>query len=117
MIEELIKRIFTTRDCAHMTHWQTNSYAEHQALSKFYNDVIDLLDDFVEVYQGNFEKVDNLSYLDTIEDKILKQLENDIKWMEKNYNKLTYSITPLKNILDEILACYLKTIYKLRFLK
>ena len=116
MIEELIAKIFCTRNCAHLQHWQTDSYAEHQALGDFYNTIIDLLDNFVEVYQGNYEKIDDIKYVDNDCSTILKQLENDIKWIEKNYEQLSCSITPLKNILDEILACYLQTLYKLRFL-
>ena len=55
MIEELITKIFCTRNCAHQQHWLTGSYAEHSALGDFYTDVIDLLDNFVEVHQGNFD--------------------------------------------------------------
>ena len=116
MIEELIAKIFCTRNCAHITHWKTDSYAEHIALGEFYDNIISKLDTFVEVYQGNFKKIQDVDYLDEY-DEIKNHLEDDIKWIEKHYEKLSYSITPLKNILDEILACYLQTLYKLRFLK
>jgi hypothetical protein len=40
-----------------------------------------------------------------------------VVWVHKNYEALCHNVTPLKNILDELLAHYLRTIYKLRFLK
>lgn len=116
MIEELITKIFCTRNCAHFTHWTTDSYAQHEALGSFYTDVIDLLDTFVEVYQGNYSKIDQLDF-DCECKPILKHLEEDVRWIDKNYKTLSGSVTALQNILDEIVALYLKTIYKLKFLK
>ena len=51
MIEELISKVFCTRNCAHLAHWASDSYAEHEALGSFYGDIIDILDNFVEVYR------------------------------------------------------------------
>jgi hypothetical protein len=116
MIEELITKIFCTRNCAHQQHWLTGSYAEHSALGDFYTDVIDLLDNFVEVHQGNFGKIDSVDF-DCECKPIIKHLESDVQWIDKNYKSLSGSVTALQNILDEIVALYLKTIYKLRFLK
>ena len=42
---------------------------------------------------------------------------DDFLWIDKNYKTLSGSVTALQNILDEIVALYLKTIYKLKFLK
>ena len=60
MIEDLIARVFCTRNCAHLAHWASDSYAEHEALGSFYEDIIDILDNFVEVYQGNYKKVEDV---------------------------------------------------------
>lgn len=116
MIKELITRVFCTRNCAHLAHWASDSYAEHVALGDFYEDIIDILDNFVEVYQGNYTKVEDVKLTSECED-ILKHLKDDVVWIHKNYEDLCNNVTPLKNILDELLAHYLKTIYKLRFLK
>ena len=53
MIEELVARVFKTRNQAHLSHWKTKSFAEHQALGSFYDDVIDTLDKLVEATQGS----------------------------------------------------------------
>ena len=52
MVKELVQRVFSARNCTHLQHWNTSSYAEHMALGDFYDDVIDLIDSFVEAYQG-----------------------------------------------------------------
>lgn len=116
MIEELINRVFCTRNCAHLAHWASDSYAEHTALGEFYTDIIDIIDNFVEVYQGNYDKVEGIKLTCVCKD-IIEQLTDDVVWIHKNYDKLTNSVTPLKNILDELLDHYLRTLYKLRFLK
>ena len=39
MIEDLIARVFCTRNCAHLAHWASDSYAEHEALGSFYENI------------------------------------------------------------------------------
>jgi hypothetical protein len=39
---------------AHMLHLATRSFAEHKALEEFYNAIGDLVDAFVEAYQGKY---------------------------------------------------------------
>jgi len=116
MIEELITRVFCTRNCAHIAHWQSDSYAEHTALGDFYEEIIDILDNFVEVYQGNYKKITDVEFDCECKDPI-EQLQDDVVWIDKNYEALCHSVTPLKNILDELLSHYLRTIYKLKYLK
>ena len=49
MIEELIGKIFCTRNKTHVAHWKTKSYAQHKALGGFYEGVIDLIDDSISI--------------------------------------------------------------------
>ena len=54
MIEQLISQVFYARNVSHWQHWRatgTGSYAKHQALGSFYDDVIEALDSLVEAYQ------------------------------------------------------------------
>lgn len=37
-------------------HWQSESYAQHKAFGKAYEDLNDLVDNFVEVYSGKYGK-------------------------------------------------------------
>lgn len=116
MVEELISRVFATRNCAHLSHWSTKSYAEHQALGEFYDGVIDIVDNFVECYQGNFGLVGKVK-LSADTGDVLKCLKDDAVWIDKNSSKITDEVEALENILQELTALYLKTIYKLQFLK
>lgn len=116
MVDELIKRVFATRNCAHLQHWKTKSYAEHEALGGFYDEVIDLLDKFVEAYQGANGLVGDVK-LSTGTGEILKCLEDDAVWIAKHREHLATDISALENIVDEITGLYLSTIYKLKFLK
>lgn len=116
MIEELIARVFCTRDCAHLDHWSTDSYAKHVALGDFYEEVIDIIDDFIECYQGNFGLVGTVKLTNKSNDA-LKCLESDAVWIAKNSDEITGDVEALENILQELTALYLKTIYKLKFLK
>lgn len=115
MIEELIAMCFRTRNQAHLMHWKTKSYAEHQALGSFYDDLIDALDKLVEACQGSKGIIGhvNLACKDESVD-IIKCLTDDANWISKNRAKIAHGVPALENIIDEIVALYLTTIYKLK---
>ena len=52
--EKFIGTLFLARDVAHSVHLNTRSYAKHQALNGFYDEVVDLADKFAEAYQGKY---------------------------------------------------------------
>jgi len=115
MVEDFVARTLSTRDCAHLNHWSTKSYAEHVALGEFYENLLDKLDDYVECYQGQFgllKKVNQVCY----EGPILSCIKDDMEWLLKNEDALCKECSALKNILDEIAGIYLKAEYKLKFL-
>ena len=115
MIEDLVSRIFKTRNQAHLSHWKTKSFAEHQALGGFYDDVIDTLDKLVEATQGSkgiIGHVDLSCKDESVE--IIKCLTDDANWISKNRSKIASGVPALENIVDEIVGLYLSTIYKLK---
>jgi hypothetical protein len=97
-------------------HLQTKSYSEHKALERFYTEIGDLVDSYVEAYQGKYGLIEGykaeyelppspLEYLTSLNDYVLQSrqaLKQD---------------TELQNITDEIAALIDTTLYKLRFLK
>lgn len=120
MIETLIARVFFARNFAHFEHWRAKgdgSFAKHQALGSFYDDVIDALDPLVEAYQGAFDLVKNIPTPDTSQTDILKLLQADAEWIEKNHETVCKGNRALANLLDNVAAVYLSAIYKLRNLK
>lgn len=120
MIEQLISRVFYTRNVAHVQHWRATgegSYARHVALGDFYSDVIDALDSLVEAYQGAFKLVSNIPAPETGPKDMLKLLEADAGWIEENHEKLCQGNRALANLLDGLSEVYLSAIYKLRNLR
>lgn len=115
MIEELVARVFNTRNQAHLAHWKTKSYAEHKALGSFYDDLIDTIDKLVEATQGSkgiIGHVDLSCKDESIE--IIKMLTDDANWISKNRSKIASNVPALENIVDELVGLYLTTIYKLK---
>lgn len=115
MIEELIAMCFRTRNQAHLMHWKTKSYAEHKALGNFYEDLIENLDSLVEVCQGSKGMIGHVDLACPDESvDIIKNLTSDANWISKNRAKIGHGVPAIENILDEIVALYLKTLYKLK---
>ena len=110
--------LFLARDVAHSVHLNTRSYSKHKALRHFYEDVIELADKFAEAYQGRHGMIGPISLMGAkkttnITDFLVASLED----VEKcRYDVCDKSETAIQNIIDEIVALYLSTLYKLKFL-
>ena len=117
-MEQLIAHIFMIRNATHIAHWKTDSYARHKALGKFYESVIDLLDNLVEASMGAVGVVGDITEMkhDSKKD-ILDTLKDEVVWISKNKPECCKNIAALENIVDEIVALYLQTIYKLENLR
>jgi len=120
MIEQLISRVFYARNLAHFAHWRAKgdgSYAKHKALGKFYDGVIDAIDPLVEAYQGAFDLIGAIPVPEEMEKDILKCLESDAEWIEKNHEKICKGNRAVGNLVDTVTSVYLSAIYKLRNLR
>ena len=117
MIEQLISRVFYARNLAHYEHWRTKSYAQHKALGKFYDSIIEALDALVEAYQGLNGLIGSIpSPTDTKGDS-LKILKADAEWIEANHEEICGGNRAVANLIDNVTGNYLSTIYKLENLK
>ena len=116
MIDQTVATFFTLILEIKLYHWNTKIYSRHIATDTLFNTLLGLLDTFVEVYIGRYNRLsgDNLhlklkTYRDTDMKKLLESftyfLKNDISKMLKE------SDTDLLNIRDEILAEVHKTLY------
>lgn len=112
---DLIGHLFLARDVTHSVHLNTRSYAKHKALGGFYGKVIDLADDLAETYQGRYGLIGPIT-LHSAEktNNVTDFLEDSLKKVEKEREE--YDDTAIQNIIDEIIALYLSTLYKLKFL-
>jgi hypothetical protein len=117
--EQFVCEVLCARDRAHLAHWKTKSYAEHVALAEFYDAVLELIDGFVEQYQGYYNKLMDIELSDDKKEKdILDLLDYQVEWIEmKRYSICDRDETSLQNTIDEVVKQYQTTIYKLRFLK
>ena len=111
MLEKLIDRTFATRDESHIAHWKTDSGFHHEALGEFYEELIEVLDKFVECHSGAVSTVDRPM------PDIVKKLETEMVWLNQNREKLAQDIPALENILDEMTGVYMRTLFKLKSMR
>jgi len=119
-VAKFISTLLSSRTQAHIFHWQVeddSSLAEHKALNEYYDEIVDLVDEFVEAFQGKygiirgysspavFREDDNL----VIYFKALSQYVDKIR-------HLTPDDTYLQNLIDEIYQLIETTLYKLQYL-
>lgn len=86
-------------------HWQTKSYARHQAYGGTYDALGDLIDQFAEAYMGKYGRFPitsiQLKNMDS-EEQIEGLLNSFIKGLE-TFNTMFKDDTDLLNLKDEIL--------------
>ena len=110
--------LFLARDVTHSVHLNTRSYSKHKALQKFYENIIDLADDFAEAYQGRHGLIGPISLMSAKKtSNVIEFLESQLAEIEgARYDVVDKADTSLQQIIDNIVQLYLSTLYKLRFL-
>lgn len=116
---EFIAVLFLARDIAHREHLRVSglgSYAKHVALNDFYDGIVDLADSLAEAYQGRHGLIRDMPLLDNMfNGAIVSSIQKQLDWIEANrYKAVSKDDTALQNIIDEIVALYLSTLYKLK---
>lgn len=116
-VAAFVMRLFHARTDAHIMHLQTKSYATHVALGDFYKGLIDLVDSYVEAYQGLYGIITEYpdGYTVPSEDPLteIRDLGQTVDSMREDLPQ----DSELQNIVDEIAALIDSTVYRLRFLK
>ena len=112
-----VMRLMHARTDGHIMHLQTRSFSEHMALGAFYEGLGDLIDSFVEAYQGLYGLIQEYpsGYI-APDDKPAAYMEN-FRDTVAALRKQLPDDSELQNIIDEIVALIDSTAYKLRFLK
>lgn len=114
-VKGLVQKMFEARQVAHNLHLKTKSFAEHEALSAFYGEILSFVDEFVEVYQGQYGLMGDCEFEISAVSNPVEYLEDCAKLFSVGRESLKDS--HLQNIIDEVVALTYKTIYKLKFLK
>jgi hypothetical protein len=117
-IQQFVALLFLSRDFAHKEHLNSKSYSEHVALGAFYEGIVDLADSLVEAWQGrNLELIGEVPTLKSPSGDCLDVIRRHLEVLEESREFIPEKDSALNNIVDEIVALYLSTIYKLKFLK
>jgi DNA-binding ferritin-like protein len=116
-VKHLVAKLFEARQVAHNVHLQTKSYSVHKALNKFYDELLDFVDSFVETYQGQYGILTGYEKLIVVEP--VSDIETYIEDCAKIFNVAKEGLkdSHLKNIMEEIIALTYSTLYKLKNLK
>lgn len=118
MIEQLVGRVFATRNAAHLRHWQGPTLAQHMILGEFYEAIIAKLDEIVECYQG--ETGEAIGQVPVFAQPDLAMLPDYIaaeeEWICDNREAISDDPAILA-LVDDLINAYHRTVYKLRFLK
>ena len=110
MKENIILTFVELQQQLRILHWQTKSYAKHQAYGAFYDNLDDLIDKYVEVCMGkhgrpNFEGGFTMDFEDIKSFSMQEYLDDFTEFLMSLSEKLTQGEdTDLLNIRDEILA-------------
>lgn len=117
-VAKFISILLSSREQAHIFHLQTQSYAAHKALQKYYEDIVDLIDTYVEQYQGRFGIIKGYMPSNTIlEDDSTVSYFTGLQNFVDGIRAELPQVGELNNTVDEISGLVSSTIYKLKFLK
>lgn len=114
----LIGLLFLSREIAHREHLKTKSFSQHMALGSFYNEVVETADSITEAYQGRHEIIDIPFVPNDYKGSIIDTLESILYCIEEiRYEAVPKTDTAIQNLIDEAVALFLSTLYKLKNLK
>ncbi len=123
-ISKFISKLLESREMAQVYHWTVKgdmgSHAAHLALEAYYDGVIGFIDDIVEIYQGQYELIEEYDVIDTADSKSKDKLDyfKEVVEFTKTERKcIKAEDTHMHNIIDEVIALMYKTIYKLTYNK
>jgi hypothetical protein len=102
--------------CAHMLHLKTDSYAAHIALGEYYEGIDDLIDSWIEAYQGKYGIIATYDNTFATHDNALQYMIGMSEYLTR-IRKTLPADTELQNILDEMASLIDSTVYKLRTFK
>lgn len=118
MSESIVHFFFTIQNQLQLLHWQTKSFARHQAYGSVYDALAGLIDNFIEIYQGKYGRIylDNKSTsVNNIgDDEVASFVDQSISFLTEDLTSMIEeSDTDLLNLRDEIIGEFNKLKYLL----
>ena len=107
-----------SRTQAHVFHLQTPSFAEHKALNDYYDGIVDLVDGFVESYQGKYGTITGYSNFALLEYQSCEAIQDYFRALNTTIEVLRQDVKDsyLQNQIDTINELINSTLYKLKYL-
>lgn len=119
LLTDLVMCLLNSAIVTHIMHWQTESYAAHQALGEYYTEIPEAIDAVIEAYQG---KTGIILRSFPVETEVYEDMI-PLVYMEYLSQKLTdnralFGAYPeIQNLVDAIADLIDSTMYKLRRFK
>jgi hypothetical protein len=112
---EFIAALLHSSTVAHFMHLSTDSFSAHKALRRYYEQIVDLVDNFAEAYQGRYNKIKK--YPDEFHSGTdpVKYLKSMQQFVDEAREDLPQE-SEIQNIIDEISQLIDSTLYRLKFL-
>jgi DNA-binding ferritin-like protein len=116
-------KLFESREVAHIFHLQVkdgNAYSAHKSLEDYYEDILELIDDIIEVYQGQYgiiKEYDMINTKEAIDKDPVDYFEELANFIKNERKCISEEDTHLHSIIDEVVILIYKTLYKLKNLK
>ena len=118
-LTDLVMCLLHSATVTHIMHWQTESYAAHQALGEYYSEIPEAVDAVVEAYQGktgiilrgfpvkmeSYEDMQPLAYMEYLSQELI------------DGRALFGDDSEIQNLVDSIAELIDSTMYKLRRFK
>lgn len=118
-LTELVMCLLHSATVTHIMHWQTESYAAHQALGEYYSEIPEIVDAVIEAYQGktgiilrkfpietdDYEAMTPLAYMEYLSEEMTEG------------RALFGEDSEIQNLVDAICDLIDSTMYKLRRFK
>lgn len=110
--------ILNAATSVHYLHFKTRSFSQHETLGALYEALPGFADSLVEVWQGKYQTLlefpsQGVTSPNDALDFVVK-LQGFV--VNNRFSFASQEDTELQNIIDELLACIEKAIYKLKFL-
>lgn len=119
-MEQVVLNLVKLQQQLRILHWQTDSYAQHKAYGKTYEDLDELIDTLVEIHQGKHGKLtiqvpSTIELLNSDSISIMDVLQEVTDYLSIDFTQLhdPAKDTDCLNVRDEILAVLNKLKYLL----
>ena len=116
---EMMSLLLHSQTQVHTFHLQTESYAEHKALQKYYEGIDGLVDGLVESFQGKYGILKGYKSMDMNDWKSTESTTDYLNQLCKRVIELRDCCKDsyIQNQIDNVCELINSTTYKLRFLK